>query len=312
MWAQLVVLLWLLDIALRICVPGFLTVKQGRYNPHYHDRGLYVIPGVLAESKNQLSPIARAIRDWGQLYYVNWGRWLYSPTINKRVLAMHIANNKRRQRSSCHRDVLVAVSLGASVALDTGAWLRKIAPDQLKPGLIVFDGVAGSENLKAGGNIGGPVFRVLRWFVPLGLVGLSVINLIVLPVQYFLLNQPPKDDEIQDGLDKEAVKRKARRDMFGYSISAFTRQTAHMSACKLTPDKLRSFAWVQYYYCTWNNGTLDQPAEVDKWEHAAYQAGVRFNAVEVETPHNAFAQMPEKWLIALLDNIPWGFNLNKK
>jgi hypothetical protein len=310
-WATLVVILWLLDIALRICVPGFLSVTEGNYNTLYRDRGLYIIPGVLHEARNQISPVEKAFSQWGQSYYVNWGRWLYSPTVNKYVLARRIANAKRKQRSYYFNDVLVATSLGGSVALDTAERLHKIAPDLPKPGLIVLEGVAGSENLLAGGNIAGPVFRAARWFVPLGLVGLSLVNVIVLPLQYFVLNKPPKDGEIEDGLDKEAVKRKARRDMFGYSVSTFTRQTAHMNACKLTPDKLRNFAWVQYYSCTKGNVTVRQPEEMNKWNQAAVRAGVYFHRVEVETPHVAFEQMPSAWLSSLDDNLPWCFAKKK-
>ncbi|USN96201.1 MAG: hypothetical protein H6797_03935 [Candidatus Nomurabacteria bacterium] len=308
LWVTVVVL-WGLDIVARIIAWGGLNIQPDGLLKD-GERRLYVIPGVLAEAKNQISPLRPILSQWGRLIYVNWGKWFYSPSMNKHVLAQRIVEDRRQYDAG--DIVLVASSLGGSVSLDVGERLHEIAPD-IKPGLIVFDGIAGSSNLKGPGKILGPVVRYGRWLIPLGFVGITLLNLVLMPIAKRMNEGAlPKDDEIEDGLNKKAIQDKARKDMAGYAVfTTLFRQTAHMSATKVTPEKLRNFSYVQYYCCTLDNVTVQQPKEARKWRNAASKARVPFNAVEVKSPHDAYAQMPKLWRSKVGKNLSWCFRESK-
>ncbi len=295
------------DFGLRFVILGWprITAPVRQYKG---GTGLYIFPGVLADARNQVSPIWDVLHDYGRLFYGNLSRVLYSPWMIKHRFAKQIAQIDRK--FELEQDVLVGISLGATIALDVNDQLFKNDPHRQKPGLIVFDGVAGPENLLSGGNVAGPVFRVLRW-VPIGFVSGTVIGAVIALLQYLWINQVPKDAEIEDDIlqggqpvTKEDVKQKAKKDMAGYLFGVFARQMVHISAGKVTPERLSRFAWIQYYEYTWHNVTVSQPAERRKWQEAAHKASVPFDLWQIEAPHVAFAQMPTATKKALAQALP--------
>lgn len=285
---QLILLVLAADLTLRVLVRGrpIVTAEDRTSN----DTGLFVIPGVLGDPRNQVSPVKDVLTKHGRLLYCRWGRVFYSPSRNKRVFASEIL--RLSDYLDIKRKVLFGVSLGGTVALDVAVEMHKLAPDAEKPLLVVLDGVgSGPKNLLSGGNILAPAARWLR-FLPFGLITILVFGLIVTVPMSLFINQGPKDSEIEDGLDKEQVKRKAKSDMSWYFTGAFLRQMAHMAQSRLTTNRLLAVSSIVYVQYTQNNVTLHQPAECDAWREAAEAAGVPFTHYTVEAPHVALAQMP--------------------
>lgn len=286
------VLLWACDVALRFVILGWPRVSDAAGN-YRGGTGIFLFPGVLAEAVNQFAPVREALQPFGRLFYANFDltRAIFSPWRNKRVFAKRIAQLDTKYQFD--QKVFAGCSMGAGVALDVRDEMHRRNPTDLrKPGLIVFDGVGGSENLLSGGNIGGPVMTYLRW-LPIGFFAGLLVSSVVTVVQSLFINQLPKDAEIEVGLDIEAVKAKAKRDMSWYQTAVFLRQLAYMHRNRVTPERLARFAWIVYFEYTDHNVTLSQPAERNKWSQMAHQAGVPFANWSIDAPHVAFAQMPE-------------------
>lgn len=286
-------LLWACDVALRFVILGWPRMSDAVGN-YRGGTGMFLFPGILAEAVNQFTPIRAAIQPYGRMFYANFDltRAIFSPWRNKRVFAKRIAQLDAKYQFD--QKVFFGCSMGAGVALDVRDEMHRLNPeDQRKPGLVVFDGVGGSENLLSGGNIGGPLMTYARW-IPIGFFsGLILSSLFMYFVQMRFLNQPPKDAEIEVGLDIKAVKAKAMRDMSWYQTSVFLRQLAYMHRNRVTPERLAKFAWIVYFEYTDHNVTLSQPAERSKWSKMAHEAGVPFTSWTIDAPHVAFAQMPE-------------------
>lgn len=280
--------LWAADVALR-----FIILGRPRISDDAGGRGgvaMFLFPGILAETVNQFTPIRKSLEAYGRLFYANFDmtRAIYSPWHNKRVFAKSI--NKLDAKHQFDQVVLVGCSMGATVALDVNDEMHLRNPSMQKPGLVVFDGIGGTNNLVFPMNVAAPVAAYLR-FVPVGFFCGLFLSSILMVGAYFI-NPLPADDEIEFGLDKKAVKKKARRDMGGYQLSVQVRQLVHMRASKVTPERLSRFAWIVYFEHTDHNVTLRQPAEMNKWAAMAYSANVPFASWDIESPHVAFAQMP--------------------
>ncbi|MDB5176543.1 MAG: hypothetical protein JWN75_211 [Candidatus Saccharibacteria bacterium] len=291
----------IVDYLLRFVVLGLPKINdtldscEGKY-------GLYIFPGVLGESFNQIGPIRDVFSQYGRLFYGKIGRVIYSPTLVKRRFARQIELAEKTH--GYDKGVLVGISLGACIALDVNDQRFENNPNAEKYGLIVFDGVAGSKNLLSGGNIFAPIFRVLRWMIPIGLISGLIIGMLIMIPQGLWINQGPKDEEIEDGLDKEQVKKKAKRDMFGYLPGVFARQLVHIAASEVNAERLSRFAWIQYYQYDWKNVTVNQPGERLKWQEIAREAEVPFDYRVIDAPHVAFAQMPTVSRKALSQGLP--------
>lgn len=294
---------WLLviDFALRFVILGWPRVSDAAGN-YRGGNGFFLFPGVLAETQNQFMPVREALQPFGRLFYANFDRTraIFSPWRNKRVFAKRILELDSKYQFN--QVVLGGCSMGAGVALDVNDELHRRNPTMRKPGLVVFDGVGGSENLLSGGNILGPIAPWLR-VIPIGFFTGLLISSVFTIVQSLWINQLPKDAEIEEGLDKEAVKRKAKRDMAWYQTSVFLRQMAYMHTNTVTPKRLSRFAWIVYFEYTDHNVTLSQPAERNKWAAMAREAGVAFSTWPIESPHVAFAQMPTVSIKAILQGL---------
>ena len=285
------------DLLLRIVVRGMPTVKREKRGVTSNGVGIFVEPGILANAKNQISPIADLLRAHGTLFYCTLGRVVYSPSWVRRRHARKIV--RMIYKHNLNRVVFCAVSLGATTSLDVMEELARIAPELPKPELIVFDGVgSGSKNLLSGGNVAGPVCSWLRFF-PIGLITRVVLESII-EVPKSCLNKGPVADEIEDDIvidgesyTKEAIQKKAKKDMSWYLLGVFLRQVAHMHESHLTEKRMSNVWSVAYFEYTWHNVTVKQPDERNAWQAAAEAAHVPFKYWSVEAPHAALAQMPE-------------------
>lgn len=292
---------WLLaiDLALRVTVRSWPGVKPDRYNITCR-RGVFVLPGVLADAKNQVTPIREELFQLGDLYYCKYGllggRVIYSPSVVKRLLARKILRQARANHLG--EIILCAISLGGTVALDVAAELRRLAPDEFDIKLLALESVSGSENLLSGGNVVAPIMRWAR-FIPSGLILGTVLGVVIAIPQALWFNQLPKESEIEDDIvikgvaySKAAIQRKAKHDMAGYLIGVLFRELAHMSSSQLDASRLACFSKIVYIEYTLHNVTVSQPAERNKWQAVAAKAGVPFTYWQVESPHVALWQMP--------------------
>lgn len=279
----------IVDYLLRFVVLGWpKMIDKNRLSKG--GNGLFIFPGVLGEPYNQVGPIRDLLERHGNLFYGKIGRVLYSPWMVRHRFTDQIEKIERRYEFS--QGVLVGISLGACIALDVNDQRFRNDPHAQKYGLMVYDGVAGPKNLLSGANIAAPIFCVIRWLNPLGLISGTILGTLLMIPQGIWINQGPKDDEIEDGLDKKAVQKKAKWDMFGYLPNVFARQMVHIAASEVTAERLARFAWVQYFEYDWKNVTVSQPSEREKWRRAAIEAGVPFDYWMIDAPHVAFAQMP--------------------
>ena len=233
-WWQWLVLALAIDFALRVVVRGWSKVTADTDNSSAK-KG-FIIPGVLAEAKNQISPVRDVLAEHGRLYYCNWGRVFYSPSAITKRFAREIVWQTRVDNLT--QPVIVGVSLGGRVALDVAKEIRRIAPD-IRPGLVVLDGIgSGPKNLLSGGKILAPIARWAR-FIPFGLITILVFGAVVtIPLSLFV-NQGPVDSQIELGLNKHKVKVKAKKDMSWYFTGAFLRQMAHLAKPALSSADCR-------------------------------------------------------------------------
>ena len=258
-------------------IPSISEERQQRLSLH---ATLY-IPGILARAKESISGlddqslgVIDVLREQGDIYFVDYAKELFSA---ERTTNMVLRKLERLLRD--YRDVtIVGVSMGGMIAHDALASVDR--NDRHRIRLILVDSPSGASSLGSGGNIFAPI---LRWLpIPIGRG--MLLGSLSAP------SAAPKDHEIQDGLDKEAVKRVAKQRLSGFRLRVYLEQLRYMASFRLCPSNFAGLAGVRYIACTKGNVTVKQPRARDAWLAAAPRSATLHYAVEM--PHAAFLQQP--------------------
>lgn len=206
-------------------------------------------------------------------------RFSHSRAVRQAVDAICSSFQVRGTAEQPAQVVLFGASMGGQVFHDA---LRHITDlDQRgRIHLVLMDTPSGSRDLGLGGNIAAPV---LRW-IPL----LRGMLLGSLPAR----SSPPKDEEIQDDLDKERVKEVANRRLSGFPFRIWAEQLVQLGRFRPNVESLDGLGSVHYMKCTLGNETVKQPQAARNW--AVQDFDCSFQVYDVAMPHCGWLQYPSE------------------
>ncbi len=175
------------------------------------------------------------------------------------------------------RVVVIGSSLGGLVAADALMRLHPAVRRRVDR-LVLVDSPYGATSLGQGGVVGSWLFRLTRlhhlpWLRNLPMVG-----------------GPPKREEIERGLDPEAVIATAMARMQGFTIGEWGDQLASMTRHPELDPTMR----VEYLHCDTGNVTV-LPSAVRRWRAASLHVTVH----SVRSPHCGYLQQPAAFIAAL-------------
>lgn len=251
---------------------------------------IFSLSGILADGKLQSDPVRGTWLKFGNVRTYSYGTKRFDPVVQVGRIATEI--HKILVKRQPKKITFILHSMGGPVGLNVWRLLKGpiMSAKGVKPEveMVVVDGISNSANMGSNGNLAAPVMRVVR---------AGPIWNVLLKFPFKLLLQPPKEDEIQDGLNKKKVIRDAMAAMAPYKFSIWRDQLAYMAAYPpLKPEQFEGVTRVYYMWCSEGNVTVNQPAEMLRWKKAVEaQPGCEFIAVVVNTPHCAYAQEPAVW-----------------
>lgn len=275
------VLVWV-DYLLAVLWVHFKPASAKLTKTQYEGSGapgsvLIYMPGILARSKDQLESVKGADslldlykKDFKKIILFDYSKRFFNRTVIVRQLRMQIAEEVGRNNSV----KVVGVSLGADLVNEALAGIHN--HENLK--FVVVDAPAGRDTLpKAAG-----IMSAILFLFPVGkglLLGCATI-----PVLGSML---PKENETQDGLPSDEVRKLAKKGLSGFTARVYTGQLTYMVNFVLLPI----FAKTYYIACVEGNVTVKQPEAMQKWVSAAFRKGL--DIIEVPAPHAAFLQQPK-------------------
>lgn len=239
------------------------------------------LPGILADGKSASEPILDTLSAYGSVAVVSYGFKRFDPQQAVETIAQFVEDSNYRKY------VLVGCSMGGLLAVDV---LHRLH-DMGKSGkvnstrLVIVDAPdGGAQDMLGGGNIIAPILR----FVPVG----RAINALARPVMGKML-VPPKDENIESGIDAVELKERAIRDMSRFSLSIWRDQLVYMAQhAKLVDARIPGRGTVIYMMNTLNNETIRQPQSSDGWQRGTL---ARVKIMDVESPHCGFGERPATW-----------------
>jgi hypothetical protein len=174
--------------------------------------------------------------------------------------------------------------MGGLLSLDVVSWLRDHGGTDKTIKLIAVDSPSGSQNMLAGGNIGAPVLRFLPFGRLYSWMGAGLIKMMLVP---------PKDENIEPGLDRAAVKREGIAMMSQATLSSWRDQLVYIASRKqLSASDFDGIdAPVVYMRCDRNNETVSQPIAANTWSTTSKTVMV----VGVDSTHCGFLERQATW-----------------
>lgn len=287
-WAWLVIVLLLVllvpigAIIVAVWVDQWVTgvylrsiTTQQLHHGNSNGRLIVHLPGILADGHTSCKPVLETWLRHGDVATIAYGGERFCARSFVRIAASRLNEIVMNYQEV----VLVGSSLGGMLALD----LRKELHCE-HASVIIVDAPSGAADMLGGGNIGAPLLRLLpfaQWS-----------NRLLGPMMQTML-VPPKDENIEESLNKEELKQQALADMSRWPLSIWRDQLAYMAARpRLNSRDFVDFESVVYLSCDRNNETVKQPAAADAYRRAA---GASFRKVSVDSTHCGYVERPTVW-----------------
>ncbi len=252
------------------------------------------LPGVMSDGLNCLSAVRDRIMTRGSLLEVAyWGE-----TFSSAIYARSIVRKIEEITSTDQCIVLVGSSMGGLNALDVAKSLKEAGYESL--GIVFNDTPPGSSYLKPPNKF----LSKLVVFLPFGVA----CNTLLGPILRKLL-VPPRDENIEDGLDKEVVKREALKNLAKWPLSINRDQLLYIHLRRPTgADFGRVFKGMAYIMgAPARNETVQQPEAKDRFMDIVHEGisdgSTKMEVFIVDTPHCAYAESPSRSAAALLEAI---------
>lgn len=291
---------WMLWTVLSLVAVLFLDATVGRqllrltttfrYTPQKGSsprsrRLLVYLPGILFDGDASVATIKDAmLASVSDGMFVSYGFWRFIPKKVLKSTAMAIGRPNERDYTSI---VLVGASFGGRIAADLATELyTHYGWETSAIKVVMVDTPCENNSFQEPGRT---VSLVMKWlyFGPL-------VSALVAPIIKKTL-VPPYDVDIEDGLDREQVKRTAVQQMARFMLSNVADQQRYLADNSIQWTMGLTDIEVAYLVCVRNNITVVQPAAWRKVELYTRHQVNHFSVLEVESPHCGFGQLPSLW-----------------
>lgn len=240
------------------------------------------LPGILSHGTTSFLPadgsttdpagVMGALRAYGDV----WAASYVGRNFDPRQIARRTAETIRWAPHS--HVTVIGSSMGGLLAVDA---LRRMVGVRQSLRLVLVDTPFAAADLMGGGNIVAPLLNLtrlgqVRRFHDMAIKGV-----------------PPKDSEIQDGLDTRLVKEVAVQRMQGFTLGMWMQQLAYMASWRYPSDGPYA-PRAHYVACTLGNITVRQPQAESHWVGA--QPLLRSH--DVKSPHCGYLQQPAEFIRA--------------
>lgn len=255
-------------------------VKFNKFEATTDAAGLIVhLPGVLSHGTSGILPVdgsttdpagvLGALRAHGDVWTADYVGRNFDPRQIARRTADEIGMAPHSQVT------IVGSSMGGMLAVDA---LRHMIGLRRNLRLILVDTPFAASDLMGGGSVVAPL---LKW---------TKLGQIRRLHRVSIKGAPPKDHEVQDGLDTRAVKEAAMQRMQGFTLGVWMQQMAYMAAWRYPLD-FPPACEVHYVACRQGNVTVRQPNAEAGW------IGARpwLHSHKVQSPHCGYLQQPAEF-----------------
>lgn len=247
---------------------------------------LVYLPGTLADGVDSIAEIEGTLaKPFSRVLRVSYGFWRFVPKNVIDDTARHIG-----LRGSYYDKVtILGSSMGGLLAMHLIAELR--TEYDWHPSNLQLIAVDTPTDVKHFAEPGRTTSRILRW-VYAG----PLVSLIVDPI-LSRVTVPPKDENIEAGLDGPYVKRTAKARMAKFHFAAVCDQQRFLCKPMVGWRALRNVR-VVYLACMRNNETVLQPNAEMAFEESAKPFVTYFCEVPVESTHCGYLERPGTWKVA--------------
>ncbi len=249
-------------------------------NDQVSDTLIVYVPGILADGVKSSDPVRAAWLKFGDVMHVSYVGNRFDGSVVANHIARDIVTLHNSLNTPHRRIVFILSSMGGMLGLDVLEKLDHMRYPITDRRLVLVDAPSGSQDMLSGGNIFAPLMRVL----PFG----PVYNVLLAPLKRKML-LPPKDDSIEDHLDKELVKKTALENMDEFPVSVWRDQLVYMATYFFDREKLAYPAI--YLRCDEDNVTVKQPQAAQTWSTIFENMKI----VPVASPHCAYAERQRSW-----------------
>lgn len=273
-----------------IWLDAYLTRKTMRSIFTFHRSGgrqngtlVVALPGILA-GESSFQPILSTLQKYGEVVIVNYDGEKFDA---RQIVDSLVSKLKDLARTYDHL-VFFGSSMGGMLALDAQSSLRQLEIDWRRTSIVFVDSPSGSADMLNGGNIGAPLLRGLPTGRAFNLPGAKILNAMILP---------PKDENIEEELDKAQVKKSAILSMRRFPFSLWRDELAYMAARRWSQYEMFSgFDRMIYLRCDRDNVTIKQPQAGLKYVVAS---GYKLRIQDVDSTHCGYAERPATWNLAI-------------